>query len=281
MKIGIFAILLMLLSGGNVIMAQTIEPKEDAILQIRYEKTVCRDTTTGNFFCTSPMILRIGKNASMFYPEKLMFTDSMDYYYPDVRLISLEEIVRDGGNAIARLKGWEDEYLFRNINDNETFACQSFAGYHVGYTEKTELPEWTVFNDSTEDILGYKCIYATCSYRGRNWEAWFTPEIPLKEGPWKLAGLPGVVLKAYDNKKQYVFEATSIRTHNLPQVGIFIYDRKPLDMLKNRQEYLRALYNLRLKRKFLNEVSLYTDFKPSKSDHIPLYDYEEIDYPHN
>ncbi len=103
----------------------------------------------------------------------------------------------------------------------------------------------------------------------------------MKEGPWKLAGLPGVVLKAYDNKKQYVFEATSIRTNNLPQVGIFIYDRKPLDMLKNRQEYLRALYNLRLKRKFLNEVSLYTDFKPSKSDHIPLYDYEEIDYPHN
>lgn len=281
MRIGIIATSLMLLFGGNIMKAQIIEPKEDAILQIKYEKTVCRDTIGGNYFRTSPMVLRIGRTASMFYPEKLMFSDSMDYYHPDVRLIGLEEIVKDGGNAIASLKGWEHEYLFRNVHDNETLVCQAFAIYHVGYTEKTEMPEWTIHNDSTRDILGYGCLYATCTYRGRDWNVWFTPEIPLREGPWKLAGLPGVVLKAYDKGKQYVFEATSIRTGALPQVGLFIYKTIHLEMLKDRRTYLRTLYNMRLKRKFMDEVSLHTDFKPARTDRIPLYDYEETDYPHN
>lgn len=173
-----------------------------------------------------------------------------------------------------------NDILFRNVHNNETLVCQSFASYHIGYTEKTELPEWTVHNDSIKNILGYECIYATCTYRGRNWKAWFTPEIPLQEGPWKLAGLPGVVLKAYDSGRQYVFEATSISTYALPQVGLFIYNRKHLDILKDRQTYLRALYYLRLRRRFMNEVSLFTDFKPSKTDRIPRYDYEETDYPH-
>lgn len=280
MRIGIIVTSLTLLFGVNFMTGQIIEPKEDAILQIKYEKTVCRDTIGRSFSRTSPMVLRIGRTSSMFYPEKLMFTDSMDYFYPEVRLISLDEIIKDGGKAITNLKGWEKEYLFRNVHDNETMACQSFASYHIGYTEKTELPEWTIRNDSIKNILGYECIYATCTYRGRNWRAWFTPEIPLREGPWKLAGLPGVVLEAYDSGKQYVFEATSIRTGNLPKVGVFIYNRKPLDMLKDRQTYLRTLFYLRLKRKFMDEVSLLTDFKPSKTDRVPRYDYEETDYPH-
>lgn len=280
MKIGIIVTSLILLLGGNTVMAQIIEPKEDAILQIIYDKTVCRDTVDGSYSRTSPMVLRIDRTASMFYPEKLMFSDSMDYFYPDVRMISFDEILKDGGKAIGKLKGWENEYLFRNVHDNETFVCQSFANYHLGYKEKTELPDWTVHNDSTTDILGYECMYATCTYRGRDWKAWFTPEIPLQEGPWKLAGLPGVVLKAYDRGKQYVFEATSIRTNALSQVGIIIYNRRPLDMLKDRQAYLRAIYNLRLKRRFLDEISILTDYKPLKTGRAPLYDYEETDYPH-
>lgn len=281
MRIGIIISTLLLLLVENITIAQIIEPKEDAILQIRYEKTVCRDTVGGKFFLTSPMVLRIGSTASMFYPEKLMFSDSMDYYHPDIKLISMEELIRDGGKAIANLKGWEDEFLFRNVHDNETFVCQNVSRYHMGYKEKTELPEWIVNNDSTIDILGYKCLFATCNYRGRNWNVWFTPEIPLKEGPWKLAGLPGLVLKAYDHSKQYVFEATSIRTHALPQVGIFVYNRKNPDILKSRQEYLKAIYNLKLRKRFMNEVALYTEFKPSKTERIPLYDLEETDYPHD
>lgn len=262
--------------------AEIIEPKEDAIIQITYKKTVNIDTIKGKSFLESPMTLRIGRTSSMFYPTKLMFTDSLDYYddYAGSKMVTLDDIIKYGGMASVKVKGWEQEYLFRNVHDNETMVSRSFATYHVGYTEKTELPEWTVHTDSTTQILGYGCVYATCTYRGRDWEAWFTPEIPIGEGPWKLAGLPGVVLKAQDSKGQYFYEAESVRTEELPKVGIFIYERRHLDMMESRHAYLKAIYHLKLKAKFMNEVSLYTDFKPSTKDKIPLYDLEETDYPH-
>ncbi|MDE6022036.1 MAG: GLPGLI family protein [Muribaculaceae bacterium] len=283
MKIKIIAVLLMSLFMVESIRAEIIEPKEDALVQIRYNKKVNIDTIGGKSFREDPMILRIGKTASMFYPEKLMFVDSLDYCDSSAasKLISLQDIIKDGGMAITKVKGWESEYLFRNIHDDQTMVCQHFATYHLGYNEKTELPQWTVHTDSTTQILGYECIYATASYRGRDWEAWFTPELPFKEGPWKLAGLPGVVLKAQDSRGQYEFEASSIMTGDIPQVGIFIYERRHLDMMKDRMAYLKAIYHLVLKAKFMNEVSIHTDFKPLKTDRIPLYDLMETDYPHN
>ena len=41
--------------------------------------------------------------------------------------------------------------------------------------------------------------------RGRNYHAWFAPEIPLNEGPWKFNGLPGLILEVYDTQDHYHF----------------------------------------------------------------------------
>lgn len=40
---------------------------------------------------------------------------------------------------------------------------------------------------------------------GRNYEVWFAPILPYSTGPWKLSGLPGLMLKAYDTEKQVEF----------------------------------------------------------------------------
>ncbi|MGC3977437.1 MAG: GLPGLI family protein [Paludibacteraceae bacterium] len=41
--------------------------------------------------------------------------------------------------------------------------------------------------------------------------AWFTPEIPIKEGPYKFSSLPGLILKISDDKNHYIFTCTGIR----------------------------------------------------------------------
>ena len=51
---------------------------------------------------------------------------------------------------------------------------------------------------------------AECDFRGRHYIAWFNPKIPIPDGPWKLRGLPGLIIEAYDEKKHVQFNFTSL-----------------------------------------------------------------------
>jgi len=69
--------------------------------------------------------------------------------------------------------------------------------------------EWKI-HKRKKKIKGYQCIKATANYRGRKYTAWFTPEIEVPYGPWKLFGLPGLIIKAYDTDKLLNFEFKSL-----------------------------------------------------------------------
>ena len=51
---------------------------------------------------------------------------------------------------------------------------------------------------------------ATADFCGRHWTAWFATDIPVSDGPWKLGGLPGLILEAYDKGHQYTFTAVGL-----------------------------------------------------------------------
>lgn len=65
----------------------------------------------------------------------------------------------------------------------------------VRYPETIESTAWTL-TGATAEILGYACQQATARFRGRDWEVWFTPEIPVTANVWTFRGLPGLILKA-------------------------------------------------------------------------------------
>ena len=52
-------------------------------------------------------------------------------------------------------------------------------------------------------------VEAHYRFRGRLYTAWYYPDIPLPIGPWKLQGLPGIILEAYDAEAFFhaVFQA--------------------------------------------------------------------------
>lgn len=68
---------------------------------------------------------------------------------------------------------------------------------------------WKLINE-TKKIANYKCYKAECDFRGRKWIVWYTPEINVSSGPWKLYGLPGLILEAYDETRKYNFSAEKI-----------------------------------------------------------------------
>ena len=61
-------------------------------------------------------------------------------------------------------------------------------------------------------IADYACQKARCDFRGRQWTVWYTLDIPYSNGPWKLGGLPGLILKADDAAGDFSFTCIRIST---------------------------------------------------------------------
>lgn len=74
--------------------------------------------------------------------------------------------------------------------------------YKDGSTEKQfDLSDvdWKIIDDY-KSILGYECQKARTTFTAPNGKtseivAWFTTEIPVSSGPYKYAGLPGLILE--------------------------------------------------------------------------------------
>lgn len=62
-------------------------------------------------------------------------------------------------------------------------------------SEPTPDIVWTL-TDDTLTIGGYSCQTATCKFRGVAWTVCYTEEVPSSAGPWRLRGLPGLIVKA-------------------------------------------------------------------------------------
>lgn len=77
------------------------------------------------------------------------------------------------------------------------------------YEEAWVQPDWQLAEGDTT-ILGYACNKARCVYRGREWTAWYALELTTDAGPWKLAGLPGLILAAHDASGAFSFTATGL-----------------------------------------------------------------------
>jgi len=148
----------------------------------------------------------------------------------------------------------------------------------VTYRDTLNAQQWTM-TDSTREVLGYTCQQATADFRGRHWTAWFATDIPVSDGPWKLGGLPGLILEAYDEGQQHVFTAVGLeRVKDEP----IIFNRSFGDNQKfeqtNRLEFLRS------KKKSLMDLNGYIqmetgiDLSQGKPQKVMRYDLLERDY---
>ena len=82
-----------------------------------------------------------------------------------------------------------------------------------------EIP-WKLSKE-TKKIQNIECFSAQAEYRGRVWTAWYAPSIPISSGPWKLYGLPGMILEAEDREGLVRFEAISV---NIPSNSLELKD---------------------------------------------------------
>lgn len=153
----------------------------------------------------SRMTLLADADGSKYFNDISLWTDSLEST-PEGKA-RLEEIIR--ASCLVRSPEGYDywdltkgpvktvyTYVFCD-NASETLTVYDRWGEEeMHYTEPAEEMQWTLVPDSTADVLGYECVMAESDYHGRRWRAWFSPDLPLPFGPWKLHGLPGLILKA-------------------------------------------------------------------------------------
>jgi len=68
---------------------------------------------------------------------------------------------------------------------------------------------WEI-TDEVDSVGNYQVIKATTYFRGRALIAWFAPAIPISFGPWKINGLPGLILKMYDEDRKFTWTVTKL-----------------------------------------------------------------------
>ena len=110
---------------------------------------------------------------------------------------------------------------YQFYDEKKTRTTIEYMDGYIG-EEQMSMPDWTLHED-TATISGYLCKRATTHYRGRDWEVYYTSEIPLNRGPWKLWGLPGLITRATDADHYFLFEMETFKRLINPVPIIYIH----------------------------------------------------------
>jgi GLPGLI family protein len=176
--------------------------QEKADIMVSYE---CKSPGLVSKEVKKNMTLLANASKSKYFNEISLWTDSLNS--TPVGKAKLDEIIRanclvmhpDGYEYWDFTKGPVKNiytYVFNDISSGSLTVYDEWADELHYYTEPLGEQRWNIVEDSITTVLGYECLMAKSDYHGRNWTAWFAPEIPLSFGPWKFRGLPGLILKA-------------------------------------------------------------------------------------
>jgi GLPGLI family protein len=187
----------MLLAGCTGAEAQK---PDTAWLMIHYKFTYVRDTTNRAHPYTENTVLFIGKSASAYRSYDGLVADrQFKKAWAEAVANSPDghvNINRRGAGSATRYYQYPAE---RKMLTKDNLMMND-------YLVESPMPaiDWTISGD-TATYGGLHCQKATGHFKGRDYIAWFCPDLPVHTGPWKLNGLPGVIVDARDTKNEVVF----------------------------------------------------------------------------
>ena len=114
--------------------------------------------------------------------------------------------------------------LFTVYKDFESNSLLfDFFHMHQGntfYADTLHPMEWKLESEE-KTVGGIPCKRATVRFKGRDYVAWYAPSIPISNGPWKLGGLPGLILEASDVQGEWHAVYTQMRGLGFMDFGYF------------------------------------------------------------
>ncbi len=219
------------------------QPNEPALARIIYAFTHINDTLQPDKPHKEEMVLYMGQYASYYT------TFANERVNQQVKK-QMDDPAFDGNLTITG-SGRTIRESYRARPDQQSFKrLYNLAGTQYLIDEPYPQVAWEI-TDETREIGGYHAQKATARFKGRDYTAWFTVDVPFQGGPWKLLGLPGLVLEAVDGSGHVLFQYAEFETLPKTEVTVGVPDqaiqtnRKALDRLiaahkKDPQAFMNA-----------------------------------------
>lgn len=205
------------IGGGDPLgYAHKIDTLDTYNIQVKYEMKFMPDTLARDNYNKVTTVLNLTPKGLSFFREYGLFrSDSVVAHHLEngqvrhsIRSKASKYIGKRYGDYII-LKSWpEKNVLF--------YREQIGLDGHFTYTESKPDFGWEIDFNQTKEIAGHTCHAAKGSYAGRDYQAWFTTDIPISDGPWKFCGLPGLILEVYSLDEEYIYTCMSIRNAEGP-----------------------------------------------------------------
>ncbi|MDO4790803.1 MAG: GLPGLI family protein [Porphyromonas sp.] len=203
--------LLLLLAAllPSLAFAQTGERKvlDCSVVEVIYqlkEKSAPKEkeeSSTNNYFT----ILSAGERVAQFQDYALYQKDSVELLSPPADKESIQKYASKYNKSLH----YFEPVISQKLEESRLHMTDVIAIDYYNYSEP--FPTWELKEDQPITIAGYSCKKAVIGYGGKVWHAWYTEDIPLQYGPWKLCNLPGLILRAESEDGEFAFNAVVIR----------------------------------------------------------------------
>lgn len=149
--------------------------------------------------------LQYRKNTSQQYMTTLMNLDinpgSVKFY--DKGFADYDEKNKNANQQISRYSTKTDQVVERKPDTFKNNWYRDFFDYFVVKTN--DEMKWQIIQE-TKEYNGYKLQKAITDFGGRTWNAWFSNEVNIQEGPYKFRGLPGLIFILEDTDQNFVYK---------------------------------------------------------------------------
>ena len=244
------AIISILFIGINIQFVNAEIKPDKAFLRVVYAFTQENITRESLLSRTDTMSLDIGTKYSEFYDMTAFAKDSLKklVFQPgkvkSVSVIKNQQIAESvistnqtGNGNVFLPNSYISFTIYKDRNVQHIYTLDKVSDMSetsIFLDEEIYPQQWTIDSDTCR-ILDYLCYRATTKFRGREYEVFFAPEIPINEGPWKLYGLPGLILAAKTSDGIFSFQAIGIQKVN--DKSISIPDGKNSEVCEDLNQY--------------------------------------------
>lgn len=114
---------------------------------------------------------------------------------------------------------------WQNYPHGKMTSVETLPPYQYLTAEKMVEMKW-ILQAEYDTICGRACQKAIGQYGGRVWTVWFSESLPTHFGPWRLNGLPGLILRAVSDDGIHQFECRKVKgvkeaiTYNIPEGSV-------------------------------------------------------------